>query len=373
MKAAFKSLKATQHPSDCSSTRLLVYENDPSYFEGLGSILVNIAEALAEAHAAKRTLILGPNPAEPSVLRGAQCEGSQGWHCFFQPVSKCDWSAVSSIEAKDLFLATDSCTSRIKLSTGVRGGPTMYSPPPDLLSLLPTDAEPELASQCWAAAVFGSISKLQKNVKKDLELLRTSLFGVEPYLAAHMRVGDTALTALEYGGRVYTNKPIMNATILGKALRQFSNISQNLYLATDYHEADAAAEEIAVVSGIPNTKLLHRFRTPHGSHNTAFAISLINEVVLIPFELWGSYMGQNGRYSGPSAHRKAESDQNTVRMEALQDLYLLANAKLIAGTAASHFRYVQSRAIDKDNVSVLLLGYGHFPFSRRNMIRFGSI
>jgi hypothetical protein len=71
MRAAAEELHALQHPADCSTARLLVLATEATHFEGMGSVLMAVAEALAEAHASARMLVLGPPRAQPAHGAGA--------------------------------------------------------------------------------------------------------------------------------------------------------------------------------------------------------------------------------------------------------------------------------------------------------------
>jgi hypothetical protein len=352
MDAASAELHALQHPADCGSARLLVLEVDPSNFEGLGSVLVGVAEGLAEAHAAQRTLVLGPQPATaPHVLRGAQCVDAAGWECTFQPVGACTWAAVAPAEAAALAGFADSCSARVKTSTPTRGAPTLYSSPPSLRGLLPPRTAPAAEAECWAAAVFAAAVRLQPGVADRLRARQEALFpGGAPYAAAHLRVGDNALEAEQFRGRVYTNKPVLSARALGAALRAAVAPAGGdgaggaadaqplpIYLATDAADAEAAAAALGAAAGGAPVTLLPRFRTPHGSHTAAFAPTMARERMLLPFEHWLGYVSPGGRYAGDAAEQTAQSDQAAVRDEALEDLFLLSGAVALAGSAASHY------------------------------------
>jgi len=196
-------LASLQAPADCASARLLVLETEPEHFEGIGSVLVAVAEGLAEAHASARTLVLGPPSAQPSIFRHANLT----WASLFQPVGSCTWEEdVTAAEAAHLCEEADSCKARVKMSTPTRGGPMLYAPPPEL-DVAGSQLSPPAAAACWAAAVFGAVVRLQPEVETRLEGVRAALFGDDAFAAAHLRQGDNALHAEQYGGRVYTNKP----------------------------------------------------------------------------------------------------------------------------------------------------------------------
>jgi len=71
----------------------MVLETEPEHFEGLGSVLIGVAEALAEAQAAGRVLVLGPAKALPAIFRLA----NSGWDSFFMPVGECSWAKHVSL------------------------------------------------------------------------------------------------------------------------------------------------------------------------------------------------------------------------------------------------------------------------------------
>ena len=344
MQAAQQQLEESQNPRDCSTARLLVLETFADDFEGMASVMMGVAEALAEAHAGERAVIFGPLRAQPAVLRTAECDQGQkkSWECYFEPLGRCSWANVGRNEQKALMTHADSCEARVKLSTPVRGAPTLYSPPETLRKLLPKDMAPEGVAKCWASAVMGYVVRFRPEIRERFEKRRLSLFdGADGagYAAAHLRAGDTQMHANQYNGRVYTNKPNLNATVLGTALRNYygNEAADNLYLATDYYKADKAVRELTDITGIREAVVLPRYRTAHGSHNTAFAVTLASIRNLLPMELWPSYTGNDGRYSGPDAQKLAEADQQVVRLEALEDFYLLSHADVIVGSASSHF------------------------------------
>ena len=339
MRAAAEELRALQHPADCATARLLVLGTEATHFEGLGSVLLAVAEALAEAHAAARTLVLGPPRAQPALLREARCaDGAAGWACPFQPVGGCDWRHVTDAEAEALPYAVDSCTTRVKASTATRGAGALYAPPPHLAALLPAQLAAEDAGECWAAAVMSQVARPRADREAALAARRAELFGERPYLGAHLRVGDTAMNAIEYGGRVYTNKPSVGAEALSAALPPLLQRggTREVYLATDAVAAREVADAVAAASGA-RVAVLDRFRTPHGSHTAAFATSPSVQRPLLPAELLLPLTARGGRYAGEAGRDAALADQDAVRYEALEDLYLLSHASALIGTASSHF------------------------------------
>jgi hypothetical protein len=357
--AASAALEALQAPPDCGSARLLILETDPAHFEGLGSVLIAVAEALAEAHAAQRTLVLGPPGAAPAVLRGANCtlpreedggggeRSGSGWECFFQPLSACGWAHVRRAERAALPTAPASCGARVKMSTPTRGAGMLYAVPDELAPLLPASSGRAAAAECWAAAVFARVARLTPGRAASLAARREALFPRRlggGYSGAHLRAGDTTLVAEQFGGRVYTNKPVLSAAALGAALRP--RRPARIYLATDADDADAAAQALGAAAGLGGAAtsvaravlVLPRFRTPHGSHNAAFSHASGVTQLLLPYEtLTGTYLAPGGRYHGAGAAAQAAADQAAVREESLEDLYLLAHASSLAGSAASHF------------------------------------
>jgi hypothetical protein len=342
LEAAATELHALQHPEyegGCGSARLLVLSTEATHFEGLGSVLVAAAEALAEAHAARRTLVLGPDAAAPALLRGATCAAGAAWACYFAPLGACSWSHVSRAEAAALVLDCDSCAARVKASTPTRGAGALYAPPRHLRALLPAHAAPVDAAECWAAALFAHVSRLLPKRQKTLEAKRVALFGSQRYAGAHLREGDTAMEAAEYGGRVYGNKPSLNASELGARLAPLleSANTQSIYLATDALDAQRMADAVSAGSAA-RVVVLERFRTAHGSHVAAFATSRAAQAApLLPAELLLPLLAPGGRYAGTEGASVALRDQEAVRHESLEDLYLLAHASALAGTAASHF------------------------------------
>ena len=339
MRAAAEELRELQHPADCSSARLLVLATEATHFEGLGSVLMGVAEALAEAHASARTLVLGPPRAQPALLREARCaDGAAGWACPFEPVGVCDWRHVTAAEAAALPSDVDSCATRVKASTATRGAGALYVAPTHLAALLPPQLPAEDAGECWAAAVLGAVARPRRDREDALVSRRAELFGERPYVGAHLRVGDTAMKALEYGGRVYTNKPSVGPEALSAALPPLLQHAgtRELYLATDAVGAREVADAVAEASGA-RVALLSRFRTPHGSHTAAFATSRAVNRPLLPAELLLPLTARGGRYAGEAGRDAALADQDAVRYEALEDLYLLSHASALIGTASSHF------------------------------------
>ena len=340
LEAAALELHVLQHPSGgCASARLLVLSTEAAHFEGLGSVLVAAAEALAEAHAARRTLVLGPDAAAPALLRGATCAGGAAWACYFAPLGACAWRHVSRAEAAALAHDCDSCAARVKASTPTRGAGALYAPPRHLRALLPAAAAPEDAAECWAAAVFAHVARLLPERRTALEAKRVALFGAQRYAGAHLREGDTAMQAAEYGGRVYGNKPSLNASELGARLKPLLEAAntRSVYLATDAVDAQRMADAVSAASAA-RVLVLERFRTAHGSHVAAFATSTAAQAApLLPAELLLPLLAPGGRYAGTEGAAVALRDQEAVRDESLEDLYLLAHAAALAGTAASHF------------------------------------
>ncbi len=339
MRAAAEELRALQRPADCATARLLVLATEATHFEGMGSVLMAVAEALAEAHAAARTLVLGPPRAQPALLREARCaDGAAGWACPFEPLGPCDWRHVSNAEAAALPMDVDSCSTRVKASTATRGAGALYAPPPHLAALLPPQVPAEDAGECWAAAVLAQVARPRTDREAALAARRAELFGDRAYIGAHLRVGDTAMSAIEYGGRVYTNKPSVGAEALTAALPPLLQRAgtRDLYLATDAVGAREVADAVAEASGA-RVALLSRFRTPHGSHTAAFATSSAVHRPLLPAELLLPLTARGGRYEGDAGRAAAAADQDAVRYESLEDLYLLSHASALIGTASSHF------------------------------------
>ena len=339
MRAAGEELRALQQPANCSAARLLVLATEATHFEGLGSVLMGVAEALAEAHASARTLVIGPPRAQPALLREAVCaDGAAGWACPFEPVGACDWRHVTAAEAAALVADVDSCGTRVKASTATRGAGALYAPPTHLAALLPPQLPAEDAGECWAAAVLAAVAKPRSDREHALAARRAELFGDRAYVGAHLRVGDTAMSAIEYGGRVYTNKPAVGPDALSAALPPLLQraATRELYLATDAVSAVEVADAVAEASGA-RVALLSRFRTPHGSHTAAFATSSAVNRPLLPAELLLPLMAHGGRYAGEAGRDAALADQDAVRYEALEDLYLLSYASALIGTASSHF------------------------------------
>ena len=413
LERAAELLRESQHPAQpCSQRRLLVLETEPEHFEGLGSVLIGVAEALAEAQAAGRTLVLGPPEALPAIFRLA----NSGWDSFFMPVGACSWAKhVSLLERAGLAeearaarppcspvaltplprLQMDSCRARVKvrrhrsrsravpcsrarrlqMSTPTRGGPMLYSPPEEvrlwarqgcgcprlahasmqLVSLLPEGADSARAGECWAAAVFGAAVQLRPAVEARLLAVQARLFNGSAYAGAHLREGDNGLYAEQYSGRVYTNKPVVSAGDIGAALASLQAGGESsapllpVYLATDAADAEAKGGELGRVLGrhrdaaAPAVRVLPRFRTPHGSHNVAYATAFLQRSahgasrLLLPYETLSTYTSPGGRYAGASAAEQAGADREQVRWEALEDLFLLSGAQVLVGASSSHY------------------------------------
>ena len=84
----------------CGLARLLLAGGDPQDFEGLGSSLLAVAEAQAEAYYSRRTLLWGPAATHPIFLRKGDCDAARGFDCWFEPLGRCEWeSAVFQEEA----------------------------------------------------------------------------------------------------------------------------------------------------------------------------------------------------------------------------------------------------------------------------------
>lgn len=196
------------------------------------------------------------------------------------------------------------------MSTPTRGGPLLYSPPDEVLDLAPAWGQ----ASCWAAAVFGHVARLQPEVESRLAAARAELLGAGPYAAAHLREGDNALHAEQYGGRVYTNKPVVTAEQLGRLLAAAEQPRQ-VYLATDAADAEAAASRLASAFPLPApaVRTLPRFRTPHGSHNVAYATAMLGSAgqkLLLPYKTLSTYVGRDRPPLAPPAQ---------VMWEALED------------------------------------------------------
>lgn len=163
--AAAEALAASQAPPDCATGRLLVFGTEKDSFEGVGSLLIGFAEGLAEAHHSGRSFLFGPQAAHPPVLRSARCPGQGGnrllwgFDCYFQPLGTCRWEEHVHREEAIAFASGGSWRpeSRVAMSHPRRGGPALYTPPPELAAKLPKDLDHAGRAECWAGAVVSYV------------------------------------------------------------------------------------------------------------------------------------------------------------------------------------------------------------------------
>ena len=244
---------ARQHPtkSACRGTRFLVTQLDDEHFEGLGSILGEIAGALGEAMHANRTLVWGVGlPYLFDKTRdewasqggsvgaagvfggrgglGLDCSSWEGlgggaWACFFRSLSSCSLEDATFAELVTLGEDPYNDSARLKLQEH-RRGVSLYTLPsmsaaPDLYAAASIAAHPRHA---FAASLMAFLFRLKPSVAKSVEKHRIALWsgaaGVScppnsahahahgvaaagPVWTMHVRRGDVARNIDTYGNR----------------------------------------------------------------------------------------------------------------------------------------------------------------------------
>ena len=368
--SAAAELDLRQRPRDCFSARLLVFGTATDAFEGLGSVMMQLAHAQAEAFFSNRTLLWGAAEAQPPILGGARCDGGagRGGECLFQPLGTCTWQDhVFADEAARIVTAPQADAERVTLQNVFRGGPGMYVVPPRLHDLLPdaTKADAAAAAECWAGAVMARVMRLRPELAAELDARAMELLGDawptgsrrshgrggvgvkgegrSRLSGVHLRAGDVA--ALR---DVYTHRHISSIGELGQALTQaWGGKAKDVgvvYLATDAEDAASLAPRLAKAldGGKKRGRLAARvvlapnmYRPTHGPHSTAFAASALRgeHEMTLPGDVSASV-------AAGLSKRGAEEEgalKERVRTEALLDLYVLSGCAVIAGAASSTF------------------------------------
>ncbi|KAL1526232.1 hypothetical protein AB1Y20_014955 [Prymnesium parvum] len=351
-------LEALQSPAECGTARLLVAGGAARDFDGLGSVLLGVAEAQAQAYYSRRTLLWGPAAAHPAFLREGACNAAVGFDCWFAPLGHCRWEHhVYREEARALASAPFADSARVALAHARRGGPALYSVPEHLLALLPhrVASDAAAAAECWAGAVVGRVLRLREDVQRSMRTAWESTVGeaiVRGVSGVHLRRGDVANVMSEEHPtqRMYTNRRLLTVEELATALLESfrrdaaspqegieptATVPGAVYFATDAEEAPVMAEQLRLALG-PKARVLllpEVLRLREGTHAHAFApVCLAGACELpLPLDLSRKIRDQQS----PSA-----AELERVRREALFDLFALSCCTAHAGSATSTFAVV---------------------------------
>ena len=364
-----EELGALQEPADCTTARLVVCGSTPKDFEGLGSVVMQMAHAQAEGYYSNRTLIWGPRATHPPFFAGAECvdgqgRGQYGHACYFEPLSHCSWEAhVFREEAQRFDESPFSDTERVTLQNVLRGALAMYTAPAHLVPLLPeaTQRDAAAVAECWAGAlvarVFRLVPSMAGRVAQHAQALLSDRWQPPPNAEApsgsppglghantqigaprvplggvHLRMGDVSHLA-----DVYTNREVPSIAQLAASVRRVWSPDEGLappasarvllYLATDAPDARTVASKLRQVSGVEDVVFFEAaFRTPHGSHSAAFAADALRGDIELTLP-----------YEDSRLHASRKDQKERVRHEAIIELTMLsvANAGMVAAASST--------------------------------------
>jgi len=216
-------INRSQFPGDCRSARLLIAGLKDN--EGMGSLLVSLGGALAEALHSGRTLILSPNRVLYQGWHGDRCDPAaddhMGYHfdCIFERMSGCSYDDVEAHERVGLVSGLASFdSSRVKIADMRRAGVALFAPMRRYRELLlPGDA----ARLAWASTIvshlFRPLPPLRRHADRllrGIRRLRAAPLPPSPQggwlrglTAVHMRRGDLSLEDGEGNPRYPGRRP----------------------------------------------------------------------------------------------------------------------------------------------------------------------
>ena len=180
-----RELDDMQRPADCAAARVLLIDFSG---DGLGSILVALTSALAEAYYSNRTLVVGPTqlPYAPPVR---EC-GNHSLGCFFEPISKCSVSDISIAAWMEYESGSGfDDSSQVKQHNEARGNAAFLAPPNRLRH------SPE-AGQVWASGILSWVFRLQPELALLMRESEASLRVCQwprPLVGMHVRQADTLM------------------------------------------------------------------------------------------------------------------------------------------------------------------------------------
>ena len=378
-------------------------------FEGLGSVLMQVAHGLAEAFYSRRTLIWGPRASHPAMLGNHSCSGrgargaaeeAYGYDCYFEPLSRCTWRHhVFREEARRFDTQPHADSERVSLQTVTRGALAMYAVPPRLEALLPagTRRDAAAAAECWAGALAARAFRLSPGMASEVDARARRLLGTSRWRAAdhrfhmgggsggvptmalsaaHLRHGDVELLA-----DVYTNREVATPRKLARALqgiwaphaaaaRGSGGRPPLVYLATDATDARGAAASLrrvldgteaqagnAAKPGKTGRAATGAGRSGAGSQDSVEVV-VAEDVFRTPHGSHAAAFSKaalDGHIELPLPYEYLERhvddarQQEAVRRDAIFDIYMLSAAGAgLVGAASSTFA-----------VSARLAGVGH--------------
>jgi glycosyltransferase involved in cell wall biosynthesis len=219
--------------------------------------------------------------------------------------------------------------------------------------------------------------RLLPKVHKELDSFLQSLNLGRPFAGLHLRIGDLTLRdsdpdAISKGAeggsdpgeavdeaatpRMYTHKdagaPLKAAKMLLESSKSYLEemrlpTFKSAFVATDGVDVNGIRSHVAKGLGkdASDVILVDRYRRAEGSHTTAFAGDMLAKgKLLIPYQIAVPYLkaqgftGSGGEVSAsPSLLQHRQTLQEQVRVEALEDIWVLAHADALCGSASSHF------------------------------------
>ena len=344
-----EAIEVSQRPEKeaCrEEARLLVINFDTeNNFEGMGSALSAVAEALAQGIHSGRTVVFGPKMSLPSIFirdvagcpsarpkdeSGVPPSGQEEEEdpspveCFLAPLSTCSWADVSATEITAFGSRMLDESARVKLSVG-RRGIARFAVPSWLVEDVRDRDDPDV-QKLWNGALLEYAIRLAPEVEKELE---ESMAAVQALpgkkIGVHIRHGDLSLRHLD-GRKAYTNRAVRTLDEYLDAVRDLvadKGDVGSIVLATDDEKAEAIAEAFRASFPSVPVFLMDALRTNVGTHTATTLKALPADEVL--------RLQTDGRdlTSGESVRR--------MLVEALRDMSLLSECEYMVGSVTSFF------------------------------------
>jgi hypothetical protein len=299
-------IREQQFPLDCSGRRLLVVDwIDGS---GLGSMVVTVASALAEAYYSNRTVVLGPR--QMTYRPDVDSCTDNGYGCYFEPISSCDVVEHASLsELVQWYHEPFNPAIRVKREEERRGNIAILVAPARY-------RQEHDANRRWAAAMVSFVFRPKAQITAHLAAIRRER-RLEPvasqdFVGVHVRHGETSIARMK--PKFPTAEYVALASAGTVSTLPLFVASDSVGIEREVHEA------VGSLSGTNTTDrrivILPRLRVTRGC-------ALLED--------HGEHC-VSGKLA--PAHR---SLLNQAALEALEDLDVLADAHTLIGTGASHF------------------------------------
>jgi len=238
-------IEGLQNPNDCRRSRLLIASLKDN--EGLGSLLISVAGALAEAYHSRRALILSPNrilyAGWPTYTeRSSRCRDPSlvgfSFECIFRPLGPCAYHDVSRKERLHLVSGyANHDGARVKIADMRRAGVALFSPAPKFRDLFLSDST---AKMIWASTITRYVSRLlptlQRHVEHVVSGVQSMLRNRNPaglVVGIHVRRGDLEKKT-EKGTARYPERKVFPTQAY---LQEIPEETSGVFWATDSAEA----------------------------------------------------------------------------------------------------------------------------------------